>query len=576
MKLSSPKYPSMLHAALFGAKAFYHFTAIEDTYLSPNVSLSPFFPFSEEFLKMDLGSLPPVADQSLAQSNIHIISVTYNGQDYTSLTRTKYNTALAAGNTGQNWGFYPNEAFFGAAANANTYFYCILVYRILVSVPSSSGTQLQWSAPITKVAAKNSLLAVETQYSASANPSRIPPAATTNTGRFIVAAFWHNVDVTAAAQGQLVASKAALSAAASITVSPDAFGADPAAGVVKQFTAVYAKNISNQWYYGTVTTAQAPVSYTISIPPAIIGLAEQRLNIYSATYGSRDYTDWIRKKYIHDVYTNPPTDSSNVWTFTPSNTFFGEDPNPNVHKFFTITYRIGGTLSYSTGQLVDPGTALVTNQAWWSQNNTATIVGDYPTFGAATNFRGATIQEDTALTLDLSTLETTSFVAPAANNNAPAAFKAYWGTADVTSSVATSLSGAISLGGDLTITVAAGPLNKGVDPNPNIVKQMVIVLGYRRSDDTSIWDIRTVIAIQDGTYNLPIHRTLIDLAVQGPTPYAPLKVNKINWENRSATTAWPQIYHKSGQLFFDGQTEPVPNSYQLGLSMCAVLGGFRC
>ena len=306
--------------------------------------------------------------------------------------------------------------------------------------------------------------------------------------------------------------------------------------------------------------------------PPLYQKSHLRLNIYSATWGSGDYTDFVRQMYISDTISTPPTNGSNRWSFTPSLTYFGPDPSRGIVKAFVVIYRVAYKVGTTSGVVFDPDDPMPW-EPLYTQNNVQPVHTDqYPVLRDVSGFQIATGQEDSPFLIDILTASLTPmppdtgtypwyrFVAGAA-----------WGTKDVTT-LSNKQSGVFCVGepppADQQLTISVGKSTMGSQPLASSAPNFTLLLGYASRNVTfpplakvrATMKYRTYVAVF-GTDPSPayVYGSLPDPLVQWPTSYVSdvageAMFSSVQMINTVPFDVWPIVVNGTGQIQWDGKT----------------------
>jgi hypothetical protein len=98
----------------------------------------------------------------------------------------------------------------------------------------------------------------------------------------------------------------------------------------------------------TGTSPQRAMSY---------GSRDLRLIIRGASWGSANFSSFMKETYITSTIYNPPSDVSNSFSFLPSPITLGSDPNPGLPKMFVLIYQVGYKVGETSGTIRNSGIA---------------------------------------------------------------------------------------------------------------------------------------------------------------------------------------------------------------------------
>ena len=244
-----------------------------------------------------------------------------------------------------------------------------------------------------------------------------------------------------------------------------------------------------------------------------------RLDIISVTYGSKDFTLYARDAFKKALVLDP---RMQAWTFSASNTFFGEDPNKNIFKVCSAVYR---------------NTIPTQNEVW-------------------STFKRVNAAEDHDLRLSFSGQGDTPGQLPRASElprNATFVIAAFWWTKDVTTQVAAAVSNAgYTPSKPTTITVGTSVFGTAPAGMPTragrwlmLTYGLVTATGYKFGVVVPISPNSTETA--DWTVEVPVAFPPVDL---------PVSKTQCNWlllENTSTSFyLYPKIVDVKGNLIWDG------------------------
>lgn len=383
------------------------------------------------------------------------------------------------------------------------------------------------------------------------------PPAPGGRNQFIISASWFNKDVTSQVQQQYSQSNGAPSVPTSITVSVAALGPDPAFGINKQLSVTYANRVGSSWQFRVAVDLHQEDKWTLLIRPAAYLPRDLRLNILSATWGGKDYTNWVREHYITNTILNPPTDDNNKWDFSPSNDFFGPDPAPGVHKTFVVAFRFANKVGTTTGPLIDPKQPAIFTSAWWNNGNppAAATTDQYPILEDFTDIQDIKLDEGDVFEMILpgwpkSTTGTwgseyQAFSDP--NNQPPWVALAVYASIDVTNSVNKILFDQTQKNVKGPLTIANNPGALGIpDPRPGQPNQQLsVIVGWPTPDSRNAYEFRTFAAL-NGIADITIPRTTPAPGKQYPEPYRSLTVRKVKFTNKLPTSSYPSLLGSDG------------------------------
>ena len=212
-----------------------------------------------------------------------------------------------------------------------------------------------------------------------------------------------------------------------------------------------------------------------------------RLEIISVTFGSKDYTSYVRDAFAKALALNPRIQR---WAFSASTSFFGEDPNPNIRKFGAVVCR---------------NTIPLQNEAWSTFKRSSADEGQ----NLPLKFSG---QDDTVGQLPR---------VPELSQNATFVIAAFWWTQDVTSQAAAAVRNATySPSKPTTITVGTSSLSSPAPSVPTAARRifswaygLLTGVGWRFGvfvanpsvSDTADWTVELPVAFPP--LGLPIYQS---------------------------------------------------------------------
>ena len=303
--------------------------------------------------------------------------------------------------------------------------------------------------------------------------------------------------------------------------------------------------------------------------------SDLRLNIYSATWGSGDYTDFVRQMYISSTLSTPPTNGLNRWSFTPSLTYFGPDPSRNIFKAFVVIYRLAYKVGTTSGVIFDPNDPMPWDPLY-TQNNVQPVHTDqYPVLRDISGFQIATAQEDSPLLIDLLTASLTP-MPPDADGNPLYRFVAgaAWGTKDVT--VQSGSANGINWPGgpppaDQMLTISVGTSTMGSQPLASSAPNYTILLGYASPNVRypplakvrASMKYRTYVAVL-GTNPCPVYvgGSIPNSLISWPTSYVSdvageVMFSSVQMMNTAPFDVWPTVVNGTGQIQWDGKAASI-------------------
>lgn len=323
--------------------------------------------------------------------------------------------------------------------------------------------------------------------------------------------------------------------------------------------------------------------------------ADLRLNIYSVTYGTGVYTDYVRQQYFSNTIFNPPTNTNNSWGFTPTSSpvspnYFGPDPNPGNHKTCVVIYRVAYCIGQTNGVVTGPNDPQPWDPAYKSQNIQPLHTDQYPILQDITGFLIAAVREGNPLTFTLLNVALTAWTPPKPLPN-PFVAAAVWSDKDVTSYVFQSVQSQSANGTkDSTISVSTQAMGKtlssGPDPWVGVMKQVTVLMGYPSvpGDGTTLqW--RTIVnmnAADPWLFVIPANLSSVPVISQLPAAYVSDAATEpqfiaVLFNNKTSFNVWPQVTTSAGQIFWDGKTVDVnkwmigPSTYNSDLSFSLVV-----
>ncbi|KAG8527300.1 uncharacterized protein KY384_008044 [Bacidia gigantensis] len=209
--------------------------------------------------------------------------------------------------------------------------------------------------------------------------------------------------------------------------------------------------------------------------------ADLRLNIYACVFGGVDCTQWFRQQYVTSVLQTPPTNAINQYVFTPTTSFFGGDPQPNIRKVCIIIYRLAYAVSSTNGIITNPSDPPITDPKWQDGSSLQPFhTATYPILKNISDFRTAAQTEDVPLPIDLLSIDQTPIVFPMSNY--PFIAAALWQDTPITERVKALMEPypPLPTTTDLTFLVSAASEALHMDePWPDTPKQTVVLYGLK-------------------------------------------------------------------------------------------------
>lgn len=510
-------------------------------------------------------------------TTLEIISATWGGADFTKIFQNRYAEALSK-TAGQDPGFTftATNDFFTSDPNPGINKVAVVVYRAFFGEAGQFG-----NFKTVSVAEDNTgTLTVPKQ-----SDGIWQPPAPGGRNQFIISATWYNKDVTDQVKQQYGQSSGAPSTSSPITVSVAALGTDPALGINKQLSVTYANRVNNFWQFRVAVDLNASGDWSLRIQPAVYNPRDLRLNIVSATWGGKDYTNWVRDRYISNTIRNPPTDTNNKWFIAPSNDFFGPDPNPGYRKTVVVGFRFGYKVDTTTGPFIDPSQPPIFTAAWWNNGNppAAATTDQYPIIEDFSDIQYVVLGEGSPFELNLLSWPkyTTGswgsiYQAVSDPDNQPpwVAFAAYLNI-DVTEKVNKFLFDQTQRGVRGPLKIPTSPEALGItDPNPGQKRQQLSVfVGWPTPNDRKAYEFRTFAALS-GDADIIIPRTAPAAGKQYPEPYRGLTVRKVKFTNKVPTSSYPSVYGPGGARW-SGSGERNSGRYQIFLSESLLILTFK-
>ena len=189
------------------------------------------------------------------------LSATYGPKNVTRILQDTYDgVCIAAGNTVTNWSIPCADYFWDMDPHPDLKYMTTIVYRYKVA-PSTGVGALVWSNFKTLTCPQGGQVIMD---SSGDNTPGTEPAP--STGRFVVSAFWWNMDVTAKVQSQLNSAEFTPGIGPFVEVSQNGLGSDPAVGTVKNCSITYGTFIG-QWVYDVCVGMDAAPKYYLQMPP---------------------------------------------------------------------------------------------------------------------------------------------------------------------------------------------------------------------------------------------------------------------------------------------------------------------
>ena len=248
-------------------------------------------------------------------------------------------------------------------------------------------------------------------------------------------------------------------------------------------------------------------------PPELPNVVE----ITSATYGSKDFTAFVRTQF-DEYYTAHP--KARTWTLSATNKTFG-DPNPTVYKACVVVWRY--TIKIANGA------------TGWS------------------NFKSQGVSENQAITVSWGDASGGFWQPPSPGINGLFVVAAYWFDADRTTNVAGLAGQWANPYKGLVFNVSPGSL--GADPNANNTsKQFCVTYGTWAAGN--YWDFEVAVGMNIGSWALTLPLCFPPLTRPGVVATA----SYITFQNRqfgqttSGTVLYPIIFDlNSRDLVWDGR-----------------------
>ena len=232
-----------------------------------------------------------------------------------------------------------------------------------------------------------------------------------------------------------------------------------------------------RWTSGANDIATLNSSTSSTLPPCQYQPKDLRLHIYSATYGGSDYTEYVRQKYNSSLISQPPTSTSNSFSFTVGNDYFGGDPWRNNPKACCIIYRLAYAINSTSGPIFDSATDPPLTDPGWSNGSIQPFRSPHtPILKDVSGFLFAAAQEEFPLSINLLTVDQTPETWPTAHSKIFIA-KAVWSTVDITVPLVQKLI-ANQLTGPTDISFSIWDIPDTPDPWSHTFKQLVVLVGY--------------------------------------------------------------------------------------------------
>lgn len=480
---------------------------------------------------------------------LDIASATWGGADFTKIFQDRYSDNLSkTDGVDPSFTFTANNDLFASDPNPGVNKVAVVVYRAFFG----EAGQFSNFKTVAVKEYETGTLTVPRQ-----SDGIWQPPAPGGRNQFIISATWSNKDVTNPVKQQWSQSVNGPSIPSLITVSVAALGPDPAFGTNKQLSVTYANRVNDFWQFRVAVNLNPAESWKLPILPAVYSPRDLRLNIVSATWGGKDYTNWVRDQYISNTILNPPTDTNNKWFITPSNDFFGPDPNVGYRKTVVVGFRFGYKVGTTTGPLIDPKQPPIYTAAWWNNGNppAAATTDQYPIIEDFSDIQRVILGEGTPFELNLPTWQkftTGSWgsqyqAVSDPDNSPPWVASAVFLNKDVTENVNKILFDQTQKGIKGPLTIPSSPAALGItDPNPREQRQQLSVfVGWPTPNDSNAYEFRSFAAL-NGAGDIIIPRTAPAAGKQYPEYYRGLTVRKVKFTNKVPTSSYPSVYGPGG------------------------------
>ena len=241
------------------------------------------------------------------------------------------------------------------------------------------------------------------------------------------------------------------------------------------------------------------------------------LDIVSVTYGTKDYTAFVRDAYETDRAENPNIRS---WSFQAHINFFEEDPNPGVAKVSTAVYRASG---------FDQGTGDLT---WSDFRIINTSEGSYTTFDFAETSHATGTLPSSPPTPRSQYLIT-----------------AWWQWRDVTTGAKNAFNAGAAAGQNFNLTIDSTTLGFD-DPRPG--NPSIVSLTFATWTYPGRWSYNTQSALLNPSQTLAIPPAFPPIA----TPGQSIEASFLRFQNATSLLyIYPSIFGQEGELLWDGQAD---------------------
>ena len=304
-----------------------------------------------------------------------------------------------------------------------------------------------------------------------------------------------------------------------------------------------------------------------------------RLNIYAATWGNKDYTDFVRQQYVSNTIANPPTDISNSWSLAANLARFGKDPDQWTHKSCVIIFRVAYLIGTTPGKIGNPKDPPPGDQSYNADTVREVFTDEYPVLEDISAFQVAGAIENGNITIDLLKQDLTPMVWPSpitinkTQVYTPFIAKAVWVNLDVTKFVQDAVTTTWTQAGPsvTSVPVSVAGIGGGEDPWPaNPLKALTVLVGYNIQNQAGNYQWSVLYARKldssSASWNMLIPATPATPQAQWPLTVTPFRLpacNSVTFKNTTSLTCWPQIVIDGGQVVWDGKAQANSDNWKI-------------